>query len=223
MSRRVLVVEEGPEFEQTAARALVSGMDDGSVKIGLSGGRTPLGVFRELAKIPSFDASRVELFWVDERGVPPGHADSNYGAALKSLIEPLKIDKSRVHRMEGELPAEEAARRYDALLALRAPAGLDVAVLGIGEDGHTASLFPGSPALDSPARAAAAVSPKGQPRITMTPAYLNLAPRHLVLVGGAEKAAIAKRALADDPSLPISRVRPRQGSVWVVGRAAASS
>lgn len=224
-ARRVMTAAPGAEFEKTAAReigAAIVGCDGPRCAIAISGGHTSIGVFRALAK-EAIAWSRVELFWCDERAVPPDDKDSNYLLAKTQLLDFIQLDPKHVHRMEGELPPDEAAKRYDALLGKLAPKGLSVAVLGIGTDGHTCSLFPGSPALDSKKRAAASVSPTGQPRITLTPAYLALAPKHIVIVGGKDKSAVIKRALAGDPALPISRVKPCRETVWVLDAAAASA
>lgn len=229
VSRRVLVFDAGLPFDRAVARTIAQSIRDAEgrgpdrrVAFALSGGRTSVGVFQALAAEP-LPWHRVELFWCDERAVPPGHADSNYGLFARELLSRVKILPERVHRMEGELPAEDAAARYDALLGELAPRGLDLAVLGIGTDGHTCSLFPGSPALESKARAAASVAPDERPRITLTLSYLALAPRHLIAVGGKEKSAVVRKALAGDRALPISRVRPAAETIWVLDAASASA
>jgi 6-phosphogluconolactonase len=174
-----------------------------------------------LATLPGVDWSRVSVYFGDERCVPPDHPDSNYRMARESLLSRVPIAEANVHRMLGELADRDAAARAYAELL---PASLDVIVLGIGEDGHTASLFPGSPALDERARPVLPViGPKPPPeRLTLTPPALERARHILVLASGAGKAEAVARALegALDPRGTPAQLA-RSGS-WLLDPAAAA-
>jgi 6-phosphogluconolactonase len=181
----------------------------------LSGGNTPRALHAELVArgrdyLP-WDA--IDLWWGDERCVPPDHADSNFGMAKATLIDPLGL--TRWHRMRGEDPPEEAARAYEAELG-----SLDVVFLGIGSDGHTASLFPGRP-ID-PARAViASLAPSGQPRISLTPRVINAARSVRFLVTGAEKATVLAEILNGASDAPATLIR-NPDLAWLVDEAAAA-
>lgn len=217
----------------------------------LTGGRTPRDLYRLLGD-PSgpfasrIDWTRVHLFWGDERHVPPDHQDSNYGLARPLLVASTGIPVDHVHRMRGELPdAKEAAREYDDLLrAYLRPAGalFDIMLLGLGEDAHIASLFPGNPLL-APPEAAGTGSPSGQEacervvaawaphlgtwRITLTPAAILDADRILIITAGAPKASAVQAALQapDAVSRWPAQVLRRAGDrvEWWLDRAAASA
>jgi 6-phosphogluconolactonase len=160
--------------------------------------------------------SRVHLWWGDERCVPPDHADSNFRAAQEKLAGRVPIPAENVHRIRGELPPGEAAASYERELARRP---LDLVLLGMGADGHTASLFPGGAWLDEAARwavpARAPVAPHD--RVTLTYPALAAARRVVIAVTGAEKRDALRRVLAGDLSLPAARVA---GAVWVADAAA---
>jgi 6-phosphogluconolactonase len=184
--------------------------------LALSGGGTPGPAYRALAeaKLPW---ERVDIFFVDERFVPPDHADSNYRMVEDTLLKPLRLPSSQVFRMQGEREDRDtAAREYEATL----PPVLDVVLLGMGPDGHTASLFPGHPALEEQKRRVlAVVGPKPPPwRMTLTLPVLLSARAVLNLVAGAGKADAVRRALAGDMSLPAARVTNTQ---WMLDPAAA--
>ncbi|MCY1016932.1 6-phosphogluconolactonase [Pyxidicoccus sp. MSG2] len=184
--------------------------------LALSGGGTPVPAYRALAeaKLPW---ERVDVFFVDERFVPPDHADSNYRMVEDTLLKPLRLPSSQVFRMQGEREDRDtAAREYEATL----PPVLDVVLLGMGPDGHTASLFPGHPALEEQQRRVLAiVGPKPPPwRMTLTLPVLLSARAVLNLVAGAGKAEAVRRALAGDVSLPAARVTNTQ---WMLDPAAA--
>jgi 6-phosphogluconolactonase len=159
----------------------------------------------------SVDWSRVDVFWCDERAVPPDHVDSNFRIAEELLLRRVPIDRSRVHRMPGESPdLARAAAEYEADLqrTLGDPPRLDLALLGVGPDGHVCSLFPGHPALDEAVRRTIAIddSPKPPPRrLTLTlPALKD----SFVVVAafGRSKAAVIKEALHErGSSLPLAR------------------
>ena len=206
---------------------------DRPCSLSLSGGSTPRGMHEVLARIPGIDWSRVHVFWGDERTVPPDDPQSNYGMARETLLSRVAIPEENIHRMHGELDPHEAASQYEA--ELRGVFGdlpdgefprLDVDILGIGADGHTASLFPGTTALDERARWAVAnwVPQQDTWRITLTYPVLNSARLTLFLATGADKADPLFRIfgpdVADRP--PSWRVQPADGRVIFVLDAAAA-
>jgi 6-phosphogluconolactonase len=193
----------------------------GGCALGLAGGRTPEPVYRELAQAAEIDWSRVSVFFGDERAVPPDHAESNYRMVRAALLSRVPIPAASVHRMEAERADRElAAREYERLL----PAALDILVLGVGPDGHTASLFPGSAALDERRRLVVPVVGIKPPaeRLTITPPVIEAAHRVAVLATGADKAAVVGRAL-EGPLAPmeVPAQLARRGA-WFLDRAAAA-
>lgn len=200
-----------------AARAAVEARE--SFSLALAGGGTPLAAYRLLAA-EAMPWERTHLYWSDERCVPPDDAESNYGAARRALLDHLANPPAQVCRIEGEDPdPHAAAARYAALL----PARLDLLLLGIGEDGHIASLFPGDIALHEHTRhAVAVIGPKPPPRrITITPPVLAAARATLVLATGAAKASPVARALVGEiniDELPVQLARP---ATWLLDREAA--
>jgi 6-phosphogluconolactonase len=213
----------------------------GTCSIALSGGSTPKRLFGLLAQRPdAVPWPLVVLWWGDERAVPPDHADSNYRMARETLIEPLGLASSQVHRIAGELAPTEAAAAYEraVVAALGAPPVFDLVLLGMGSDGHTASLFPASPALDSTGGSDTArwvvANPVTSPlvggsavRITLTAPAINAARHIRFLVAGADKAAALAQVLegARDPRrYPSQLVAPTTGDlVWLVDAAAAAN
>ncbi|WP_342378775.1 6-phosphogluconolactonase [Myxococcus stipitatus] len=184
--------------------------------LALSGGSTPGPAYRELSRL-TLPWEHVDLYFVDERFVPPDHPDSNYHMVEETLVGPLRLSPSQVFRMEGEREDRDAAARdYES----RLPSTLDVVLLGMGEDGHTASLFPGHPALEEKGRRVLSlVGPKPPPwRMTLTMPVLLSASSVLMLVAGGGKRDVAKRALAGDLALPAARVSNAQ---WMLDTAAA--
>ncbi|AKF79690.1 6-phosphogluconolactonase [Myxococcus fulvus] len=184
--------------------------------LALSGGSTPAPAYRELSRL-TLPWERVDLYFVDERFVPPDHPDSNYHLVEEALVGPLRLSPSQVFRMEGEREDREAAAEdYEA----RLPDVLDVVLLGMGEDGHTASLFPGHPALEEQSRRVlSVVGPKPPPwRMTLTMPTLLSANAVLMLVAGAGKRQTVQRALGRDAALPAARVTNAQ---WMMDTAAA--
>ncbi len=206
----------GPEGARWVAHALREAMAGGQrVSLALSGGSTTGQVYRELVK-QDVTWALVDFYFVDERFVPPEHPDSNYLLAEETLLKPLGIQAHQVFRMQGErTDRDQAARDYEALL----PDVLDVVVLGMGEDGHTASLFPGHTALEERRRRVlAVVGPKPPPwRMTLTLPVLQAARKVLGLVTGAGKRDIVARFRAGE-DLPAARVRQAE---WMMDRAAA--
>jgi 6-phosphogluconolactonase len=204
----------------------------------LAGGKTPLDLYRQLAD-PWHDVpwESVHVFWGDERLVPPDDPGSNYGAARETLLSRVPIPVENIHRIKGELPAAAAVADYTE--QLRAWAAVydpdapypwprfDLVLLGLGEDGHTASLFPGSPVgADAPVMAVTA-DYQGRPagRVTLTPPVFNDARRVFFLVSGEGKAdAVYNTFNTDDPvRFPAQRIRPDAGEVlWLLDRRAAA-
>ncbi|BFU95077.1 MAG: 6-phosphogluconolactonase [Nitrospira sp.] len=205
----------------------------------LSGGSTPQRLYQTLAQstgAQQMEWHRTVFLFGDERCVGPDDPDSNYGMARTSFFAPLGIDPEQVYRMEGENPdahsaADEYERSIRTLTGCTAPEipQLDLVLLGLGDDGHTASLFPGTAALHEPHRlVAVGQSPKGVPlRLTLTLGVINRANVVLFLVTGSTKATIVRRILepqnAADRALPAALVTPDQGRlVWMLDQAAAS-
>jgi 6-phosphogluconolactonase len=192
----------------------------GRFNVSLSGGRTPEALFRQLAS-PEFrgqvDWGRVEAFWGDERAVPPESPESNYGVARRELLIRVPIPSTNVHRMEAEKPnIGRAAQDYEDLLREKLPLDsrgfprFDLIFLGIGPEGHTASLFPGLRGIRETSRwVSTPMVPKiGSRRMTLTLPVLNAAYHAMFLVAGAEKAEILYKVLArtSDPPLPAQLV-----------------
>jgi len=200
------------------------------IAVALAGGRTPLSAYALLARDSRVPWPRVEIFLGDERCVPPTSADSNVRRLREALAEAPGLRPGAIHAMwtvEGQGPAtpadlDLAARAYEAAL----PLCLDVLLLGMGADGHVASLFPGSPALAETARrvvpARAPVAP--HERLTITPPVIAAARRLLVLVAGEEKSQAVARALEPRPGAngpPPPAALTRHGT-WLLDRAAAA-
>ena len=211
----------------------------------LSGGSTPRPLFELVARDARFreavDWTRVHFFWSDERHVAPDHPESNFRMAREAMLAPLAIADANIHRMRGELAdADAAAREHEDELArfFRLPhperakrvegPSFDLALLGMGADGHTASLFPGSPALaETQRRVVATWSEETKThRITLTVPVLNAAAHVIVLVAGADKSASVARVLEGPErpqDLPSQLIRPASGALmWALDRAAAS-
>ncbi len=211
----------------------------GYFALALAGGSTPRQLYTLLANkelSARINWSCVYLFWGDERCVPPDHSDSNYRMAYDSLIKRVPIPASNIYRMQGEQRPEQAAEHYQRMLqhffttplADEPMATFDVVLLGMGTDGHTASLFPGTAAIQEQTRLVIAhyIEQLQAWRITLTPVALNHA-RHIVfLVAGAEKAERLRQVVQGDEQpevLPAQVVRPVHGKVrWMVDAAAAS-
>ena len=219
-----LIVLDDAQAAADRAGELLAEAAHGGGHIALSGGTTPELAHQTAAKLQP-DWSRVELWWSDERCVPPDDERSNYGMAKRTLLDRLEVQPARVHRVRGELEPEAAAAEYDA--ALRG-VRLRLNVLGLGPDGHTASLFPHAPGLHERERLAIAAEPGLDPRVmrvTMTPPMLANADCVLFLVTGEEKADAVRRAFEEPESdaTPASRIRSRDGlTIAVLDRPAAS-
>ena len=198
--------------------------------VALSGGETPRRAYELLAATPWREQvpwPQLEVFWGDERCVPVTDPASNQGMARRTFLDRLPIPTSRIHPMAGEGEPAAAATAYERELeGLFGPElpRFDLILLGLGGDGHTASLFPGSAALEERERRVVPAQVSGQPfsRLTLTLPVLNAARLVVFLVSGAAKAEILRRVLRSPESeLPASRVRPNDGeALWLVDRAA---
>jgi 6-phosphogluconolactonase len=217
-----LSVSASADAARRAAAEVVAEAAAAGGHIAVSGGSTP-GPAYELAARLQPDWSRVELWFADERCVPPGDERSNHRLVRERLLDRLEPPPAGVHRIRGELSAVEAADRYDRELE---GVALDLALLGIGPDGHTASLFPNAPALDELTRRAAAVERPDVDRVTITLPVLRGAATVAFLAIGADKADAIKRAFVDPPgpATPASLVRSAAGVTYAfLDRAAAAS
>ena len=207
----------------------------GRCHVAMAGGGTPQPLYQRLARPPfrdTLDWSRIDVWFGDERCVPPDSDRSNYHMVDQALLQNVAIPTANVHRMRGELPPPDAAADYaDALRGVfggRRIPRMDLILLGVGGDGHTASLFPKTPALRERDRWVCAqfVEAQQEWRLTLTYPLLDAAAALWVLAHGADKAAIVARVL-DGPSLPsdlpIQAVAPVDGELqWWLDRASAS-
>ncbi|MFN8589473.1 MAG: 6-phosphogluconolactonase [Candidatus Eisenbacteria bacterium] len=220
-----LAAEAAALFAASADRAIAA---RGEFHCALPGGRSVRGMLGRLARAPFADTvnwKRVVIYFADERAVPPVHEASNYRLVREALLDPLGERAPRCERMRGEV-ADLAAEAHDYAALLEAP--LDLVVLGLGEDGHVASLFPGSPLLGSTRERAAAVLDSPKPpdqRLTLTPRALDEARELLVLASGGEKAAAARSALAlqGAESVTPARLARVARATWLLDEAAAAS
>lgn len=198
--------------------------------VALSGGSTPTLLFRQLVKMdPGLDWQRVRIFWVDERCVPPDHAESNFRVAREEFLDPLGIPESAYFRMRGENDPEREAERYAGLLMGMLPKveGIPVfdrILLGMGSDGHTASIFPHQADLwDADALCTVGTHPEsGQKRVTLTGKVINAARVVTFMVTGKEKRDVLDRVFRSEGNYPASRVKPVHGRLqWYIDSDAA--
>lgn len=208
--------------------------EDGRVSVALSGGSTPKGLYALLAESPYRDQiawGHVHVFWVDERCVPPAHDDSNFKLVQELLLSRIAIPQENVHRIRGESGADRAALDYEQDLRTHFKSegypGFDLVILGVGADGHTASLFPKSPLLGERDRWAAPAFPGDQKkdRVTLTLPALNHAKKVLFLAAGREKKNVIRSILEEGnpEELPAGLVQPVAGSrEWYLDQDAAS-
>ena len=235
MPPQILVLDSpaavADELATRTANALRRALEsEPRVSVCLTGGSTPKPAYRQLAEAPDVDWDRVHVFWGDDRAVGPDDEDSNYRLARETLLNAIGLPDENVHRIEGERGAEEAARRYERELEVffgDAPVRFDVLHLGMGGDGHTASLFPGSPALDEDERRVVdTLSPPSSPvlhRVSLTFPALSRSALTLIAAHGDKKRepfAQAVEAYDGPPTAgpPVSRVRPEGELVWLVDR-----
>jgi 6-phosphogluconolactonase len=224
---------------QTLARHVAEWMTQAALaasrpfRVSLSGGSTPKTLYSVLASDDfrnRFPWERVSWYWGDERFVAYDHPDSNYRMTREAMLAKAPVPPENVHPVPADGTPEEAARRYERTLreaygtATLDPARplFDITLLGLGADGHTASLLPGQPVLDERTRWVMAVS-HGRPevRITMTYPAIDSSRSVAFLVAGREKAAILNTIRGGDSALPAARVRPVGELIWFVDKAAA--
>ncbi|MCX6132800.1 MAG: 6-phosphogluconolactonase [Ignavibacteriales bacterium] len=235
----VTVYKDTSELEHNAAKEIARIMttainDRGVCFVALSGGETPRQIYRRLGMEPIKDQvnwNSVHLFFSDERSVSPNDAQSNYGMVERSLLSWIDIPRQNVHRLKGELDPLSAAEEYEA--DIRSAFGdkemrFDLVLLGVGEDGHVASIFPGTRVVDEEVALVRPAMNPSQPlqRITLTFPIINSAREILFLVSGKRKASIVQRVLATSKptrDLPATMVRPAEGSLrWMIDHDAAS-
>ena len=206
--------------------------DRGTASIALSGGSSPIDAYALLAK-EIIDWNKVHIYWVDERAVPADSPRSNYGQAKKALLDPAAIPPANIHRMKGDMPdLDAAAKEYEAELRdtvknkLGGLPSLDLLVMGIGDDGHTASLFPGNREQYITDRLVAAVAQKGdrEARLTLTVPILENARASVIIVMGKDKHPALERIWSTSGTIdetPGRIIRNFRGSItWVIDRAA---
>jgi 6-phosphogluconolactonase len=212
----------------------------GVAYLALAGGATPRLAYTLLSQ-PEYASrmqwSNLQVFWSDERLVPPDHADSNFRLAAEVLISCVPISPENIHRMRGELAPAESAQDYEDEMRSRLAPGedgfpcFDLMMVGMGDDGHIASLFPGSPALLEHQRWVVASEhnqppPPLVPRLTLTLPVINAAAQVLVMVGGEKKAERMRQVLEGDPTrepCPAQLIEPRSGRLtWLLDAPAAS-
>jgi len=219
--------------EHFVARCVEAVERRGLFTVALSGGSTPKLLYQLLAdpNEPFRDQipwSSTHFFWSDERHVPPDHPDSNYRMANEALLAHVPVSQNNVHRVLSENPdAAAAAEAYETVLWALSENGLprlDLILLGLGTDGHTASIFPGSEVLHETKRLVAApwVEKLKTYRITMTLALLNNGASVVFLISGKEKAGIVKEVLEGPPQYPAQAIRPTNGELlWLLDKDAA--
>jgi len=222
------------QFVASTERAMTT---QGRFTVALAGGNTPRDVYRLLASdeyAPMVDWKNVHVFWGDERCVPLNDAENNAHMARETLLDHVPVPVTNIHRIQSQLPPEEAALDYEKTLRqffnsrdMKLPR-FDLVLLGLGAEGHTASLFPGSPLITERERWAAAVYVEKMKswRITLTPVALNAASKVIFTVIGEEKAQAVKQILSEPKQpnlLPAQIVDPPEGQVvWIADKAAAS-
>jgi 6-phosphogluconolactonase len=238
MSARVEIVNEPRAWVKAVLELVLHAAQDavaqrGRFTVALAGGGTPKPVYEALAARGDFPFEPTHFFFGDERCVPPAHADSNYRMANEALFSRAPVPRGNIHRIEAERPADDAAREYEEELRgffgeTPGPPGLDLVLLGMGSDGHTASLFPGSSVLQEQRHWVAApyVEKLKDRRVTLTPSVINAARTVVFLVRGADKAEALRRVVegpATVAEVPARIIQPRLGRLcWFVDEAAAS-
>ncbi len=240
-NRETIVCRDSAELSRKAAEQLVALARQaiaarGRFSVALSGGSTPKALYSLLATSEFSEQlawRQICLFWGDERCVAPDHAESNFRMVKESLLSKITIPGENVHRMIGEIePAIAAAayetelRRFFASSQENLPR-FDLVLLGLGEDGHTASLFPGSSALNEARRLVATtyVEKLNAHRLTLTFPVINNASQISFLVAGESKSAIVKEILTTErPAYPAARIAPENGQLtWFVSQDAANA
>jgi len=220
-----------------AAAAFIKDAADQAVRqrgvfsLALAGGSTPLETYRLIGLDPTFPWGETQLFWGDERCVPAEHPDSNRGAALKALGPPEALPSDNIHPIRGRLSPQEAAQDYEwrlkGFFAEQGRPAFDLVILGLGPDGHVASLFPGGPGLSEgsawviPVAAPSGIEPQ-VPRVSLSLWAINQARQVLLMISGAAKAPVVERLRGGEaPDLPAALVRPQEELVLYLDRDAA--
>lgn len=236
--REIIVVADGQDLGRRSAERFIelarrSAQASGRFSAALSGGSTPKQLYSLLAApgyVERVPWQQVHLFWGDERCVPPDHAESNFRMVHEALLSKIDLPAQNVHRIPAELEPQAAAARYEEHLRDffgQGPGALppfDLILLGIGEDGHTASLFPGSDALQQTERLVAApyVEQLKSHRLTLTLPVLNHGAEDWFLVSGSGKARVVREILSGSADLPAAKVNPAHGKlVWFITQDAA--
>lgn len=237
-NRFIKIVPDPAAVATAAAQRIVDLAGDaiatrGSFSIALSGGSTPQTLFQLLASEPyskRINWKNWKIYFGDERCVPPTHPDSNFRMAGEALLDKVAIPPEQIHRMKGEIDPNQAATEYGQLLKEHfADGGLDIILLGMGDDGHTASLFPKTAALNETQHRCVAnfVEKLSVWRITMTAPFINRARQIIVMATGAAKADRLHQVLDGPPdtqNLPIQLIDPPNGqSLWLLDAAAATT
>lgn len=232
------VSEDSASLSHAAARQFVNGARAavearGKARLAISGGSTPKATFKLLADPAEpyrgqMPWEKLEIYWVDERCLPPDHPDSNYRMTRETLLDHVPIPESQVHRIQGELPPDEAAAKYESELrnhfrleGAQSPV-FDLLSLGMGDDGHTASIFPNTGAIHEMMRLAVAnhVPQQKHPwRVTLTWPVIIEAREIFFLIGGKDKAEPVHRVLQgpyDPETLPSQLIQPRSGKLLML-------
>jgi 6-phosphogluconolactonase len=233
-SSEIEIVKDLEALSARAAELIADRIRSGRepFRLALSGGSTPRGCYRNLAHLHQVPWENVEIYLSDERFVPHDHPDSNYHMIRQTLLAGGTVTPRAIFAMPADGTPQDAANAYEEILRqqygasrLRAELPLfDLQLLGLGEDGHTASLLPGQPVLDERERWVAVV-PEGrlQPRITLTYPAIESSRLTVFLVSGAAKREALARARAGDPTVPAGRLKPQGDVIWLVDRAAAGA
>ncbi len=236
--REIRVLPDGDALATMAANTILelskkAIQETGRFTIALSGGSTPKALFERLAAQYSqaIDWNHTFVFWGDERCVPPEDADSNYKMAQDTLLDHVPLPSLNIYRIKGELPPEDTASQYEETLRdffhNQVP-NLDLILLGMGDDGHTASLFPGTSAVNEHIRWVVHnyVAAKQTWRITLTLPVINNAANVMFLVSGISKAQRLKQVLQgsyEKDQLPSQLIKPTNGNlIWGIDQAASS-
>ena len=234
MNKTIVRCKNSKEFSKNAAnhicyRANTSILNEGIFSIALSGGASPHNLYQLLASYEyrsQINWSRVHIFWSDERCVPSTHGDSNYKLAFDALLSKINIPEENIHRIYAELePPNNAASLYEESLKkfFPNPANFfDLCLLGLGTDGHTASIFPGA-TLDESRLVVTAIAPEGmriRNRVTLTTNAINRSKSVAFIVSGCGKKEVVERVLSESPrrdsKLPAARISPTQDLTWFI-------
>jgi 6-phosphogluconolactonase len=228
-----MVEDDAAAVARRAAGWLIERIAAGSgpFRLVLSGGSTPRLLYSLLAAEPyraRMPWDRLQLFWGDERFVPWDNPDSNYHMANETWLAHVEAPAASIHPIPTDTTPEDCAQRYEKTLRdiadRRGPAFFDVVLLGLGPDGHTASLLPGQPVLDERAHWVAPVlKGRDEPRITLTYPALESSRAVAFIVTGAEKRDAVARTREGDVHLPAARLKPKGETVWFLDRAAAGA